>query len=112
MPLPWTQISLPLGQYAVFFSALFVLIASTRDAVYAVAPWFVKHRGAGNVGRAVAGCLFIGLVDFHPSVEPKTYAARHDLALLRLRQAPLLHVRCQLPQHDFGSCPVDASIGD
>ena len=49
------------GSIRSVFSALFVLIASTRDAVYAVAPWFAKHRGAGKVGRAVAGCSFIGL---------------------------------------------------
>ena len=51
---------------AMFLSALFVLIASTSDAVYAlaagaIAPWLAKHRGAGKAGRNVAGCSFIGL---------------------------------------------------
>ncbi len=51
---------------AMFLSALFVLIASTSDAVYAIAagaiaPWLAKHRGAGTTGRTVAGCSFIGL---------------------------------------------------
>jgi threonine/homoserine/homoserine lactone efflux protein len=49
-----------------FLSALFVLIATTSDAVYAIAagsiaPWLAKHRGAGKTGRTIAGCSFIGL---------------------------------------------------
>jgi len=51
---------------AMFLSTLFVLIATTSDAVYAlaagaIAPWLAKHRGAGKTGRAVAGFSFIGL---------------------------------------------------
>ena len=51
---------------AMFLSALFVLIATTSDAVYAIAagsiaPWLAKHRGAGKAGRTVAGYSFIGL---------------------------------------------------
>ncbi len=57
---------------AMFLSALFVLIASTSDAVYAlaagaIAPWLAQRRGAGRAerverwGRTVAGCSFIGL---------------------------------------------------
>ena len=47
-------------------SALFVLIASVSDAVYAIAagsiaPWLARHRGAGKGGRVVAGFSFIGL---------------------------------------------------
>lgn len=51
---------------AMFLGALFVLIASASDAIYAIAagtiaPWLAKHRGAGRAGRAIAGCSFIGL---------------------------------------------------
>jgi threonine/homoserine/homoserine lactone efflux protein len=51
---------------AMFLSTLFVLIATTSDAVYAIAagsiaPWLAKHRGAGKTGRTIAGCSFIGL---------------------------------------------------
>ena len=51
---------------AMILSALFVLIASTSDAVYAlaagsIAPWLARHRGAGRAGRTVVGCSFIGL---------------------------------------------------
>ena len=51
---------------AMFLGALFVLIASTSDAIYAIAagtiaPWLAKHRGAGRTGRTLAGCSFIGL---------------------------------------------------
>lgn len=51
---------------AMFLSALFVLVATLSDSVYAlaagsVAPWLARHRGAGKAGRAVAGCSFIGL---------------------------------------------------
>ena len=51
---------------AMFLGALFVLIASTSDAIYAItagtiAPLLAKHRGAGKAGRIVAGCSFIGL---------------------------------------------------
>lgn len=51
---------------AVVLSALFVLIASVSDAVYAIAagsiaPWLARHRGAGKGGRMVAGLSFIGL---------------------------------------------------
>ena len=51
---------------AMFLGALFVLIASISDAVYAIAagtiaPWLAKHRGAGRTGRTIAGCSFIGL---------------------------------------------------
>ncbi len=51
---------------AMFLGALFVLIASASDAVYAIAagtiaPWLSKHQGAGRAGRTIAGCSFIGL---------------------------------------------------
>ena len=51
---------------AMFLGTLFVLIASTSDAIYAIAagtiaPWLAKHRGAGRTGRCLAGCSFIGL---------------------------------------------------
>lgn len=51
---------------AMLLGAMFVLIASASDAVYAIlagtiAPWLARHRGAGFTGRAVAGCSFIGL---------------------------------------------------
>lgn len=51
---------------AMLLGALFVLIASTSDAVYAIAagtiaPWLARHRGAGRAGRTIAGCSFIGL---------------------------------------------------
>ena len=51
---------------AMFLSALFVLIASTSDAIYAItagtiAPWLAKHRGVGRAGHTIAGCAFIGL---------------------------------------------------
>jgi threonine/homoserine/homoserine lactone efflux protein len=51
---------------AMFLGALFVLIASASDAIYAIAagtiaPWLAKHRGAGRAGRTLAGCSFIGL---------------------------------------------------
>ena len=51
---------------AMFLGALFVLIASTSDAIYAIAagtiaPWLAKHRGAGRTGRTIAGCSFVGL---------------------------------------------------
>ena len=51
---------------AMFLGALFVLIASTSDAIYAIAagsiaPWLAKHRGASRTGRTIAGCSFIGL---------------------------------------------------
>ena len=51
---------------AMFLGALFVLIAATSDAIYAIAagtiaPWLAKHRGAGRTGRTLAGCSFIGL---------------------------------------------------
>ena len=51
---------------AMFLGALFVLIASVSDAVYAIAagtiaPWLARHRSAGHTGRTLAGCAFIGL---------------------------------------------------
>ena len=51
---------------AMVLGALFVLIATTSDAIYAIAagtiaPWLAKHRCAGRAGRTIAGCSFIGL---------------------------------------------------
>lgn len=51
---------------AMFLGALFVLIASTSDAIYAIAagtiaPWLAKHRGAGRAGCTIVACSFIGL---------------------------------------------------
>lgn len=51
---------------AAILSALFVLIASASDATYAlaagaIAPRLAQRRGAGALGRTVAGCSFIGL---------------------------------------------------
>lgn len=51
---------------AMFLAALFVLVASASDAVYAlaagmIAPWLARHRGAAGMGKTIAGCSFIGL---------------------------------------------------